>query len=93
MIEYVILVGLVIALVKVIRVINKPDENLPEKYFNESFLPLIAIVIGMSLNVVSNLPGSDVALNGMIAALAAMGLYDSGKSAVVITKEVLKKDE
>lgn len=92
-IEYAVLVGLVVALTKIIRTINKPNELQPEKYFSESFLPLVAIVLGMALSVVSNLPGADLVINGAIAGLIGCGIWDTGKSAVVITKEVLKKDE
>lgn len=91
-IEYAVLVGLVIAITKIIRTINKPDEKTSVKYFDESFLPLIAVFAGIVLSYLANIPGSEILLNGLIVGLTASGFYDSGKSAVEITKSLFKKE-
>lgn len=88
MIEYAVLLGMVIAITQVIKKINKPLEEMPPLYFNESYIPLVAVFTGVVLNAISMFAGSEVLLDGIIAGLVAVGAYDGGKSTIVAGKEL-----
>jgi len=94
MIELAILVGIVIALIEVIKKINKPKPDLEYKFIDENWLPVIAIFLGVVINLISGLASGEVFLNGIIAGLVAVGGYDGAKGIVTIRKKaVLRKKE
>lgn len=82
MIEYAILVGLVIAFTKIVRDINRPNLEEEVKFFPETYLPIIAIVIAVVINLFSSFAGSDVIISGIMAGLVSMGLYDVGNKTI-----------
>lgn len=50
----------------------------------ERILPLFAIVMGIGVAFIANLGGAwDVALQGLIAGLTAIGAYEVGKTTVL----------
>lgn len=88
-IEFSILVALVVAVVRLVRIVNKPNEQSSPKYFDESLLPLIAVAVGVILSFLANTPNSNLLFDGLIAGLSGAGLWDSGKSTVGIAKEYI----
>jgi uncharacterized membrane protein YfbV (UPF0208 family) len=82
MIEATILAASILAIVRVIKQTNR---------INEAYLPVVAILVGVTLNLLGNGFTFEVAFQGMLIALTAMGVYDVAKQPVTELYEGMKK--
>ncbi len=76
--ETVILVPLIIGTVEVVK---------RTKIVGDNFIPLVAILIGVTISLTDGLTTNN-ALNGLIAALIASGLYDNTVKGIKAVKEI-----
>ncbi len=82
MIEATLLGASIIALVRVVKQTNK---------VNEVYLPIVAIIIGVGLNMLGNGFTFEVAFAGLVISLTAMGVYDVAKQPVTELYAGMKK--
>ncbi len=82
MIEATLLGASIIALVRIVKQTNK---------VNEVYLPIVAIIIGVTLNMLGNGFTFEVAFQGLIVSLTAMGAYDLAKQPVTELYSGIKK--
>ena len=79
--EQILLAALLTGLIEVI----KRTGTVSEKY-----LPLAAIVIGVVLAIVGNGMNVESVIIGLTVGLISQGLFDSTKSSITATKEIIR---
>ena len=83
MIEQVVLVALVIGITQIIKETRKVSKQ---------WIPVIAIGIAVTFNLVSGLAGSNLIFDGITAGLMAVGMW-SGVKRIKVKETETEKDE
>lgn len=68
MIETIVIAAVTLGLTQVVKKTNK---------VSESYLPLVAVAIGITLSGIATMGGTDFVFNGIVYGLSAVGLYET----------------